>query len=269
MKTLICAICGIFLIVCAVPVPSATAGVGDLLKTFKKSVGSQEGLSNSEIVEGLKEALEVGTQNAVQIVSRVDGYYKNPEIKIPLPASVQKVEGLLRAAGFGATVDEFDLSMNRAAESAAPQAKALFWDAIKQMGFTDAQNILSGPQNAATLYFKDKTGGQLQTLFKPIVKDSMSKVGVTRSYQDLNAQIQTIPFAGNTSFDLDQYVTEKATDGLFTMLAKEEANIRTNPTARVTDLLKRCSRTSNPCHKYQYNSLAQPQGICIDTQSPS
>lgn len=239
MKTLICAICGIFLIVCAVPVPSAAAGVGDLLNKFKKSVGSQEGLSNSEIVEGLKEALEVGTQNAVQIVSHVDGYYKNPEIKIPLPASVQKVEGLLRTAGFGATVDEFDLSMNRAAESAAPQAKALFWDAIKQMSFTDAQNILSGPQNAATLYFKDNTGGQLQTLFKPIVKDSMSKVGVTRSYQDLNAQIKTIPFAGNTNFDLDQYVTEKATDGLFTMLAKEEANIRTNPTARVTDLLKK------------------------------
>ncbi|MFZ0240595.1 MAG: DUF4197 domain-containing protein [Desulfobacterales bacterium] len=239
MKTVIWTIVGIFFITCAAPEPSAGAGVGDLLKTFQKSAGSQGNLSNGEIVEGLKEALKVGTQNAVQVVSRVDGYYKNPEIKIPLPAPVQNVESLLRAAGFGATIDELDLSMNRAAENAAPQAKVLFLDTIKKMSFTDAQRILSGPKDAATLYFKDKTGDQIQALFKPIVKDSMSKVGVTRSYQELTAQVKTIPFAGNASFDLDQYVTGKATDGLFTMLAKEEANIRTNPTARVTDLLKK------------------------------
>jgi hypothetical protein len=115
----------------------------------------------------------------------------------------------------------------------------------------------NGPQNAATLYFKDKTEGQIQTLFKPIVNDSMSTVGVTLIYQDLNAQIKTIPFAESASFDLDQYVTEKATDGLFTMLAKEEANIRTNFTARVTDILKRCSRNSSP-HGYLTPSMSSP-----------
>lgn len=227
------------LIVWIAPAPSFGAGLGDYLKIFKNPVGGKETLSTGEVAEGLKEALEIGTQNAVQIVSRVDGYYKNPEIKIPLPSSVQKVESLLRAAGFGSTVDELELSMNRAAEKAAPQAKALFWDAIKQMTFTDAQKILNGSQNQATLYLEDKTGLQIQKLFKPTVKDSMSKVGVTKSYQDLNAQMKTIPFAGTLNFDLDQYVTEKATDGLFIMLAKEEANIRSNPSARVTDLLKK------------------------------
>ncbi len=138
----------------------------------------------------------------------------------------------------GATLDEFEQSMNRAAEKAAPQAKSLFLDAVKKMDVTDAEKILKGRDNEATLYFKDKTSAQLQALFMPIIKESMSSVGVTRTYQDLEKKIQSIPFTGTSSFNLDQYVTEKSIDGVFVMLAKEEANIRKNPAARVTDLLK-------------------------------
>lgn len=216
------------------------AGFTDFLKDAQKAVGlEQGGLTNSEIIDGLKQALEIGTKNAVGAVSKTNGYFGNPDIRIPLPDAVQKVEKLLRAAGYGQKVDAFELSMNRAAERAAPKAKALFWDAIKEMSFDDARKILDGPDNAATLYFKEKTEGRLTEIFKPIVHSSMSKVGVTRSYQDLDAKVRTIPFAGSLSFDLDQYVTGKGLDGLFFMLAQEERKIRQDPAARVTDLLQK------------------------------
>ena len=197
------------------------------------------GLSEDEIVQGLKEALQVGSSNAVGIVSKADGYYSNPKIKIPLPGEVQKVEKLLKAAGYGRQIDEFDLSMNRAAEHAAPEAKELFLDSIKKMSITDAQKILKGKDNEATLYFKEKTWDRLQDIFKPIVQTSMSQVGATRSYQALDEKVRAIPFADRMSFDLDKYVTTKALDGLFVMVAEEEKKIRQNPAARVTDLLKK------------------------------
>jgi hypothetical protein len=129
--------------------------------------------------------------------------------------------------------------MNRAAERAAPEAKPIFWDAIKQMSFADARQILDGPDDAATRYFQDKTSSRLQKIFKPITRKAMSEVGVTRYYQSLDAKIRTIPFADQMSFDLDQYVTHQALSGLFVMLAEEEKKIRRDPAARVTDLLKK------------------------------
>jgi len=215
------------------------AGLSDLLKGAQETFGSKGGLSNDEIIQGLKEALQIGTQNAVKLVSKPDGYYQNPDIKIPLPESVQKVEKLLRAAGYGAKVDSFELSMNRAAERAAPEAKSIFGDAIRQMTFDDAKKILNGRDNEATLYFENKTSDRLQEIFKPIVKDAMGEVGVTQSFQDLNARAQSLPFGKSLSFDLDQYVTDGALKGLFKMLAEEEKRIRTEPAARVTDLLKK------------------------------
>ena len=215
------------------------AGFLDDLKNKMNALRGGGEITNDEIVGGLKEALEVGTRNAVKTVSRTDGYFKNPQIKIPLPENVRKFEDLLRATGFGSQVDAFELSMNRAAERAAPEAKSIFWDAIKQMTFTDARGILEGPDDAATQYFRDKTSGRLQTLFKPITHQAMSEVGVTRSYQTLDAKIQTIPFADTVRFDLDQYVTDKALDGLFWTLAQEEKKIRQDPAARVTDLLQK------------------------------
>ena len=211
---------------------------GDVLKGAEKALGVGGGLSDSKIVDGLKEALQIGTGNAVQTVSKVGGYYNNPKIKIPLPGTIQKVEKLIRAAGYGSQVDAFELSMNQAAEKAAPEAKGIFWDAIKQMSFTDARKILDGPDNAATLYFKDKTYGRLSEVFKPIVHDSMSQVGVTEKYQELDQSMANIPFVGSMRFDLDKYVDDKALDGLFFMLAQEEKKIRQDPAARVTDLLK-------------------------------
>ncbi|MBT8331800.1 MAG: DUF4197 domain-containing protein, partial [Deltaproteobacteria bacterium] len=200
---------------------------------------SAGGLSNDEITAGLKEALQVGTDKAVSLVSQPDGFFKNPAIKIPVPESVQKVEKLLRTAGYGEKVDAFELSMNRAAERAAPEAKSIFWDAISDMNFDDAQKILNGRDNEATLYFEDKTAAQLQEVFKPIIKDAMGEVGVTQSYQDLNDKITSLPFGKSASFDLDQYVTDGALKGLFKMLAEQERQIRTQPAARVTELLQK------------------------------
>jgi hypothetical protein len=215
------------------------AGFQDWLKDTAKKLGGEEGLTDDEIINGLKQALEVGTGNAVTTVSQTNGYFKNPQIKIPLPENVQKVEKLLRATGFGSKVDDFELSMNRAAERAAPEAKAIFWDSIKQMSFTDARQILDGPDNAATQYFQDKTSDQLQVIFKPITHQAMSEVGVTSYYQSIDDKIKTIPFADQMSFDLDQYVTDKALNGLYLMLAEEEKKIRQDPAARITNLLKK------------------------------
>jgi hypothetical protein len=216
-----------------------TAGFQDILKEAQKMLGTSDSISESEIVEGLKQALEIGTTKAVDLVSKPGGYYNNPEIKIPLPASVQKAEKLLRSVGFGSKVDAFELSMNKAAERAAPEAKSIFWDAIKKMKIDDAKKILNGREDEATLYFQDKTSARLQEIFKPIVKESMGEVGVTRTYQDLNAKVEKIPFADSLSLDLDKYVTDGALNGLFQMLAEEEKKIRSDPAARVTDLLKK------------------------------
>ena len=217
----------------------AYPGFRDFLKDTMESLGITQELSESEIVDGLKEALEIGTSKAVTLVSEKNGYLKNPKIKIPLPENVQKVESILRNIGFGSKVDKFELSMNRAAERAAPKAKSIFWNAIKKMSFSDARQILKGPEDAATQYFRKKTSTQLQDEFKPIVNQAMSEVGVTQAYKSLDRKIRALPFTKSLSFDLDQYVTDKALDGLFLMLAEEEKKIRQDPTARVTDLLKK------------------------------
>ena len=219
-------------------IPAAHAGWGDLLKDAKQAAGMGGGLSERKISNGLKEALKIGTKNAVNIVSRANGYYKNPQVKIPLPKAVRKVEKILRTVGYGAEVDAFELSMNRAAEKAAPRAKSLFWDALKKMTFADARKILKGRDNEATLYFKDKTSDKLRRIFKPIIHKAMSTVGVTRKYQDLDAKVRGTALGKGLSFDLDEYVTDGALKGLFYMLAVEEKKIRKDPAARVTKLLK-------------------------------
>lgn len=217
---------------------SAYAQWDDIFKKLKESIGLSEELSTEKIIAGLKEALHVGTGNAVDVASQLDGYYKNPEIRIPLPGSVQKVEEVLRVVGYGKQVDAFELSMNRAAEKAVPGAKSLFWGAIKKMSFTDARKILEGRDNEATLYFKEKTYEPLYKMFKPTVNKTMGQVGVTRRYQDLAKKVQTIPFTEGFNMDLDDYVTKGALDGLFAMLEAEEKKIREDPAARITSLLK-------------------------------
>jgi len=229
---------GLLIALFAAQPPSAFAQFTDILKRVKEAIGMRNELSESKIMEGLKEALEVGTGNAVELVSKLDGYYTNPKIKIPLPTSVRKVEKILRTVGFGSTVDDFEMSINRAAEQAAPEAKALFIDTIKQMSFDDARKILNGKDNAATFYFKDKTWDRLYDKFKPIVNSTLSEVGATRYYQDLDRKVRSIPFTDSMRFDLDKYVTDGALDGLFYMVEEQERKIRQDPAARVTDLLK-------------------------------
>jgi hypothetical protein len=196
-------------------------------------------LSNSEIKSGLKEALMVGTVNAVLNVSKKDGYYGRQAIKILLPPSVQQYEKQLRMVGFGSQIDAFEMSMNRAAEKAAPAAKELFLGAIRQMSIRDAKQILFGGENAATLYFKDKTQNQLFSAFKPIISSSMSEVGVTREFQNISTKLQVASLGRFQVPDLDTYVTDLAIEGLFYMVAQEEKKIRENPAARVTAILQK------------------------------
>jgi len=200
--------------------------------------GQGSGLSDAQIGSGLKEALHIGTENAVNLTGKTDGYFMNQAIKILMPEKLKTFEKGLRAVGYGPQIDEFVLSMNRAAEKAAPFAKQIFWDAIGAMTFDDVRKILSGNDTAATDYFKGKTTNSLTDVFKPIVSNSMNEVGVTRQYKELVGRYESIPFVKKESFDLDQYVVSKGLGGLFHMVGEEEKKIRTNPTARTTDLLK-------------------------------
>jgi len=201
-------------------------------------LGKNKGLSNETVVSGLKEALPIGSGNAVSLNGKVDGYFKNAAIKILMPEKLKSLEKGLRLAGQSRQVDEFVLSMNRAAEKAAPFAKDIFWGAIKRMTFSDATRILKGGDTAATDYFRGATTEELTTAFQPIVTQSMESIGVTRQYKVLASRYNALPFVKSQAFDLDRYVVDKSLEGLFYVLAQEEHKIRTDPAARVTDLLK-------------------------------
>lgn len=157
------------------------------------SAGSKESADDSTVVSGLKEALSIGTENAVNNVSRVDGYFGNQMIKILLPENIRKVADILSTIGYQKEVDDFVLSMNRAAEKAAPKAASLFVDAIKEMTFDDARKILSGGDTSATEFFKRKTHDKLYDEFLPVVSSRMNEVGVTRSYKEMMSKYETLP----------------------------------------------------------------------------
>jgi hypothetical protein len=216
----------------------ASAQFDRVLKDLGGMLGSGTGLNEAKIASGLQEALKVGTENAVFQTGSVDGFLANRAIKILMPKPLQNIEQPLRLVGYGPQIDEFVVSMNRAAEKAVPFAKEIFWDAIGQMSFEDATKILNGNDTAATDYFKSKTSKKLHSAFRPTVESVMADVGVTRQYNDLIGRYKSVPFTNSMSFDIDQYVTEKTTDGLFLVVGQEEKKIRTNPAARVTDLLK-------------------------------
>lgn len=196
-------------------------------------------LSDEEIAIGLKEALNIGVEKGVDQLSKPDGFFKDPEIKIPFPEEVKKVESKLRTTGQGKMVDEAIESINRAAEDAVIDAKDIFIAAIKNMTLTDALGILRGEKNAATRYLEKSTRAALVEKFKPTVKVSLNKVGATRNWNLMFSTYNKIPFVTKVNPDLDDYVTNKAIDGLFIQIAKEELAIRKDPTARVTELLKK------------------------------
>ena len=195
-------------------------------------------LSNDKIASGLKEALTKSTGTAVASTGRKDGYFKNEAIKILLPGPLQKLSGGMRMLGMGSQLDALDLAMNRAAEQAAPAAKPIFLDAIKKMTFTDARQILTGGDTAATDYFKRTCSEELTQAFMPIVHKSMENVGVVAQYDRLTQNSMAGTLLKNENFNLDHYVVGKALDGLFYMLGQEEKQIRTNPAAQTTALLR-------------------------------
>jgi hypothetical protein len=208
------------------------------LNKLKKSL-SGEALSSEQVAEGLKEALTNGVSKGADLVSQLDGYYKNPEIKIPFPPEVRQVESSLRQLGLGSEVDKLIESLNRAAEDAAKEAKPIFISAIKQMTIQDAWGILKGEQDAATQYLSKTTSPLLKEKFNPVVRQSLDKVNATKYYSDLIKTYNKIPLVQKVNPNLDEYATEKAIQGLFLMIAREEKNIRANPGARTTDLLKK------------------------------
>jgi hypothetical protein len=203
------------------------------------NTGKSGGLSQQDAVAGIKEALEKGTGESVNIVSKVDGYLKSPEIKIPFPPEAKEVESKLRAIGLGSQVDEVVLSINRAAEDAAKSAQPIFVAAIKGMTVNDAINIVKSSDNAATLYLKKTTTAELKVKFAPVIKASLDKVNATKLWADAMKSYNQIPFVKKQNPDLTAYVTDKAIEGLFVMIAKEEQKIRKDPVARTTELLKK------------------------------
>ncbi|MEP7206194.1 MAG: DUF4197 domain-containing protein [Casimicrobiaceae bacterium] len=207
------------------------------LKSLLRAAPSA-GVSDGNAAAGLKEALQVSAGNAVDLTGREGGYFRNELIRIAMPENLALVDKGLRLVGYGPQVDAFVLSMNRAAEKAAPAARDIFVRAIREMTFDDARRILGGNDTAATEYFRDKTSDRLKSSFRPIVERSMADSGVTRQYDDLVGRYQAVPFASSVSFDLDAYVVQKALDGIFLVIGQEEKRIRTDPAARVTDLLK-------------------------------
>ena len=203
-----------------------------------KGISLPGGMNDSKVASGLKQALEVGTTNTVTQTGATNGYFGNPAIKILMPEKLRSLEKGLRLAGQGAQVDEFELSMNRAAEKAAPAASNIFKSAITGMTFEDARAILKGGNTAATEYFKKKTSDQLTTAFRPIVESTMNETGVNQKYKALSSKMPSLPFGHTQLFDINSYVVSKSLDGLFYVLGQEEQKIRTNPAAQVTPLLK-------------------------------
>ena len=223
---------------------SASAGTDwwqkgtDLLKDMGQST-TPSSLASQEIAAGLKEALRVGTQNVVGQLGRTDGFNKDPAIHIPLPKSLESVKTVLDKTGGAYLLDDLELKLNRAAEVAAPKARAIFGQAISEMTLDDARKIYDGPDDAATRYFQGKMTKPLAAEMAPVVNDSLSEVGAVQSYDNVMGQYQALPFVPDAKADLTEYVVTKGMDGIFHYLAKEEAAIRQNPLKRSTELLQK------------------------------
>lgn len=218
------------------------AGWRDFLDQVKEKYNQKNNskLSDKDIIEGLKEALRVGTKKSINILGKKDGYYKDTNVKILMPDNLLRAEKILRRFGGDKIADDFIKTMNRAAEKAVQSTVKIFIKAIKEMTIKDAVDIYKGRNDEATRYFKRTQGGTLKETILPIVKDATKNTGVTSSYKKLVSNIHRLhlPIDDNL-VDLDQYITQKTMDGIFYKLAKEEGQIRTNPKARTTEILKR------------------------------
>lgn len=208
-------------------IPAVTAGAGSL--------------SDAEIASGLREALSVGAERAVDILGQNGGFLNDPQVRIPLPGVLDKAAKGFRMFGKGDLVDEFETTVNRAAEQAIPKALGIVKDTVRDMSLKDVRGILNGGKDSATTYLREKAGDRLQQAVKPIVAEATDASGATSAYKRLSNQVGSGygGWANTESLDLDNYVTEKTLDGLFLKLAEEERQIRENPVARTTDILKK------------------------------
>lgn len=226
-----------------------SAGLGDTLKGMLDGIGKDsvspevKALSDADVSAGLREALSVGVQKAVKQLGQPDGFLNNDQVRITMPTALKPVEQGLKLAGYGALSDELITSMNRAAEAAVPKAAPIFSDAVKNMSAKDVKAILSGPEDAATKYFRSQTEDSLKKSMLPVVQQATGKVALMESYKKLMAKAGGSKLgglvSGSKALDLDQYVMQKSLDGLFLKIAEEEKAIRTNPAARGTELLKK------------------------------
>lgn len=213
--------------------------IGKEINKATGNAGKGSGLSNEEVIKGLREALTVGSNNASGLASKLDGYYKNPKIKIPFPPEAREMEASLKNVGMGPQMDVFVKTLNRAAEDAAKGASPIFVAAVKAMTITDGLSILRGADNAATEFLKKSTHKKLLEKFKPVVKKSIERVELTKYWNPLASKYNQIPLVRKVNPNLEDYVTKKAIEGLFFLVAQEEMKIRKDPLARVTDILKK------------------------------
>lgn len=211
----------------------------DLLGGVAKEGANQNNLTNEEIGAGLKETLRTGTATVVKQLGKPGGFSDDPAVHIPLPESLKTVQSTLNKVGMGATLEDLELRLNRAAEAATPKAKKLFADAISAMTLDDVKAIYKGPDDAATQYFREKMSPELQKEMQPIVAQSLADVGAIQTYDKAMEQYRSMPFVPDVKADLNRYVVEKGSDGIFHYLAVQEAQIRTDPAKQTTDLLKR------------------------------
>ncbi len=228
----------------------AQAGWDDLLKQGEKILQEQTssdssstavpaGVDTATLAKGLKEALQVGGERAIEQLAANGGYANHADVRIPMPGMLESVGGLMRNYGLGSQVDAFEASMNSAAEQAISEATPIFMDTLENMTLDDARRIYSGGDTAATDYFREKTSGPLTTRLKPLIEAAMANTGVMQAYQLLVSQAESkVPMLQGMSPNLGNHVTEAALNGLFLRLAQEEKKIRENPVARTTDLLK-------------------------------
>ena len=222
-------------------VPGPSAFAKSWLDMLNDMVGGKSAstLPAAEIVAGLKEARQVGSRRVIQRVGTRDGFQLDPQIHIPLPGKLAKVQSALRHIGLSGMADDLELRLNRGAEKAAGEAKQLFWKAVNQMTVRDAVNILEGPKDSATRYFQRTMTPELKQRFKPIVHRNLADVGALRSFEQMMKQYRTLPFVPDIRTKLSEYAVEKTLAGIFYYLAREEADIRTNPVKRTTALLKK------------------------------
>ncbi len=210
----------------------------DLLQKFgvEKANG---GLSTDEIAAGLKEALRVGTGRVVAQLGASGGFSDDPRVHIPLPKNLRTVQSALNKVGMSYMLDDLEAELNQAAELATPKAKALFWDAIKQMTLKDVKSIYKGQDDAATRYFQEKMSGPLSKEMRPIVDESLSKVGAVNKFNQIMQKYRSLPFVPKVKADLTGYVVDRGIKGIFYYLAQEEKAIRRDPLKRTTELLRK------------------------------